>query len=76
MQGKVKWFSSEKGYGFISSKDVENDIYIHFSDIQMKGYKTLEEGDEVIFDYDAEHQKATNLRKITNSLEEDNTDIE
>ena len=42
----------------------------------MKGYKTLEEGDEVIFDYDAEHQKATNLRKITNSLEEDNTDTE
>ena len=35
MQGKVKWFSSEKGYGFISSSETEKDIYVHFSDLQI-----------------------------------------
>lgn len=76
MQGQVKWFSSEKGYGFISSSEVENDIYVHFSDIQMKGFKSLEQGDVVEFDYDSEMQKATNVTKITNSLEENNLDAE
>ena len=57
MQGKVKWFSSEKGYGFISSNEVEKDIYVHFSDIQMKGFKTLEENDVVEFDYDEDKSK-------------------
>lgn len=47
MQGKVKWFSSEKGYGFISSSEKEQDIYVHFSDIVMKGFKTLDENDIV-----------------------------
>lgn len=65
MQGKVKWFSSEKGYGFISSEEVENDIYVHFSDIQMEGFKTLEQNDTVEFDYDEEKQKAVNVRKIS-----------
>lgn len=75
MQGQVKWFSSEKGYGFISSKEVENDIYVHFSDIDMKGYKTLEEGELVQFDYDEEHQKALNVKKIADSLD-NNTEEE
>lgn len=65
MRGNVKWFSSEKGYGFISSDEIENDIYVHFSDIQMKGFKSLEKEDLVIFDYDAEKKKAVNVRKIT-----------
>lgn len=76
MQGQVKWFSSEKGYGFISSEEVENDIYVHFSDIQMQGFKSLEKGDNVEFDYDSENQKAVNVKKITNSLEDDNTESE
>ncbi len=76
MQGQVKWFSSEKGYGFISSSEVENDIYVHFSDILMKGFKSLEKGDMVEFDYDSEKQKATNVKKITSSLDIDNTDNE
>lgn len=76
MQGKVKWFKPEKGFGFISSEEVENDIFVHYSDIQMKGYKTLDQGDVVEFDYDLENQKALNVKKITNSLEEDNTDSE
>lgn len=77
VRGNVKWFSSEKGYGFISSDEIENDIFVHFSDIQMKGYKTLEENDIVLFEYDAEKKKAVNVRKITeesnveNNLERD-----
>lgn len=74
MQGKVKWFSSEKGYGFISSNEVEKDIYVHFSDIQMKGFKTLEENDVVEFDYDEEMNKAVNVHKI--SVSEDAKEIE
>lgn len=69
MQGQVKWFSSEKGYGFISCEEIENDIYVHFSEIQMKGYRTLEENDIVEFEYDAEMKKAVNVLKL--SISED-----
>lgn len=69
MQGQVKWFSSEKGYGFISCDEIENDIYVHFSEIQMKGYRTLEENDIVEFEYDAEMKKAVNVVKL--SISED-----
>ncbi len=65
MVGNVKWFSSERGYGFIQCDGIENDVYVHFSDIEMKGYKTLEKEEKVIFDYDEELQKAINVRKIT-----------
>lgn len=76
MQGKVKWFSSEKGYGFISSSEKEQDIYVHFSDIVMKGFKTLDENDIVKFDYDEEMNKAVNVHKISVSEENDKTKSE
>lgn len=76
MQGKVKWFSSEKGYGFISSSEKEQDIYVHFSDIVMKGFKTLDENDIVEFDYDEEMNKAANVHKISVSEENDETKSE
>lgn len=76
MQGKVKWFSSEKGYGFISSSEREKDIYVHFSDLQMKGFKTLEENDVVEFDYDEEMNKAVNVHKISVSEENNETESE
>ena len=76
MQGKVKWFSSEKGYGFISSSETEMDIYVHFSDLQMKGFKTLEENDVVEFDYDEEMNKAVNVHKISVSEEAEETESE
>ena len=76
MQGKVKWFSSEKGYGFISSSETEKDIYVHFSDLQMKGFKTLEENDVVEFDYDEEMNKAVNVHKISVSEENNETESE
>lgn len=72
LQGSVKWFSSEKGYGFISCDEINNDIYVHFSDIQMKGFKSLETNDSVIFDYDEEMKKALNVRKVT----EDESNVE
>ena len=49
MTGKVKWFNAEKGYGFIERED-RGDVFVHFSDIQSEGFKTLEEGQAVEFD--------------------------
>jgi CspA family cold shock protein len=49
MKGVVKWFDADKGYGFLSSEDGK-DIFVHFSAIQSEGYKTLQEGDQVVFD--------------------------
>ena len=48
MIGKVKWFNNNLGYGFIECKGLSY-IFIHYSNIQMKGYKTLKEGDTVNF---------------------------
>ena len=49
MRGTVKWFNSEKGYGFITGEDGK-DVFAHFSQIQSSGYKSLEEGQEVSFE--------------------------
>ena len=48
-QGTVKWFNPEKGYGFISQEGGE-DLFVHWSEIQMDGYKTLDEGALVEFE--------------------------
>jgi CspA family cold shock protein len=49
MEGKVKWFNAEKGYGFIERED-GSDIFVHFSAIQTEGFKTLAEGQRVEFE--------------------------
>ncbi len=49
MQGKVKWFNPEKGYGFIEVEEGK-DVFVHYSEIQEEGFKTLEEGQEVEFE--------------------------
>lgn len=47
--GTVKWFNAEKGFGFISIEG-EDDVFVHFSAIEMDGFKTLDEGQEVQFE--------------------------
>jgi cold shock protein len=47
--GTVKWFNAEKGYGFIEREDGD-DVFVHYSAIQLNGYRTLEEGQQVEFD--------------------------
>ena len=65
-QGTVKWFNSEKGFGFIAPSDGSPDVFVHFSAIQSQGYKTLDEGQNVEFDV-TQGQKglqAENVRPI------------
>jgi len=47
MKGKVKWFNEKKGYGFITTEDGK-DVFVHFSAIQGEGFKSLNEGDEIV----------------------------
>lgn len=63
--GTVKWFNSEKGFGFIS-QDNGDDVFAHFSQIQGDGFKTLDEGQQVTFDTEesARGLQATNINKI------------
>lgn len=49
LEGKVKWFNSEKGFGFIEVEG-QDDVFVHFSAIQGEGFKTLEEGQSVSFE--------------------------
>ncbi len=50
MTGTVKWFNAGKGYGFISNDEGGDDIFVHFSAIQVEGYKTLTDGQKVSFE--------------------------
>jgi len=48
--GTVKWFNAEKGYGFITLDEGGQDVFVHYSAIEMNGYKVLEEGQKVTFE--------------------------
>ena len=65
MKGTVKWFSADKGYGFIEKED-GGDVFVHFSAIQSDGFKTLNEGQQVEFDVvsGARGDQAANVRVI------------
>jgi len=65
MQGKVKWFNAEKGYGFLETEDGK-DVFVHFSAIQSEGFKSLEEGQSVSFDVveGARGPQAANVVKL------------
>ncbi len=63
MNGTVKWFNGEKGFGFITGEDGK-DVFAHFSQINKDGYKTLEEGEEVTFEL-AQGPKGPQAENIT-----------
>jgi len=64
-RGKVKWFSNQKGYGFITPENGK-DVFVHFSAIQGDGYKTLEEGMEVEFEIEngPKGEQATKVTRV------------
>ncbi len=66
MQGTVKWFNNTKGFGFITPSDGSKDIFVHFSEIDGGGYKTLRDGDSVEFEVQEEGKgpKATGVKII------------
>lgn len=65
MKGTVKWFNNQKGYGFISDEQ-GNDVFVHYSGLNMDGFKSLDEGVAVEFDVvdGAKGPQATNVIKI------------
>ena len=66
-KGIVKWFNEKKGYGFITPDDGGDDCFVHFSEIQGEGFKSLAEGDEVEFEIgkdDRGRAKALQVKKL------------
>jgi CspA family cold shock protein len=63
MQGTVKWFNESKGYGFITPEDGGSDLFVHFSEIQGEGFKTLHEGDQVSFE-EGQGQKGPQAKNV------------
>jgi len=63
--GRVKWFNEKKGYGFITKDDGE-DVFVHYSEIEMEGFKTLSENQEVTFELKEGPRglQATNVKPI------------
>ena len=66
-RGTVKWFNEKKGFGFITDPNVEGDIFVHFSAIQIEGFKTLQEGDQVEYELytDEKGSKARNVVRVS-----------
>ena len=64
--GTVKWFNDAKGYGFITPDDGSEDLFAHFSAINMQGFKTLKEGQKVSFDVvqGPKGKQASNIQKV------------
>ncbi len=63
-KGTVKWFNSDKGYGFISNEANGEDVFVHFSSIMSTGYKSLSEGQEVTFDTEVDPKNSRKFRAI------------
>lgn len=63
-QGTVKWFNSEKGYGFIANDEGGEDVFVHYSAIQSDGYKSLKEGQKVSFETEADPKNPNKLRAV------------
>ena len=67
LKGKIKWYNSKKGYGFIEREDKEKDVFVHASAVREAGLKFLNEGDELTFDveYAEKVPAAVNLQKTS-----------
>ena len=65
MRGTVKWFNNQKGYGFISDEQ-GNDVFVHYTGLNMEGFKSLDEGASVEFDVidGAKGPQAVNVTKL------------
>jgi len=65
-KGKVKWFNENKGYGFIQQESENQDIFVHYSDIEGDGFRTLSEGDAVEFEpfHGPKGLQAKKVRKV------------
>lgn len=63
-KGTVKWFNAEKGYGFLSNDEGGADVFVHFSAIQIDGYKTLSEGQKVEFEVEPDPKNSSKMRAI------------
>ncbi len=65
-KGTVKWFSDQKGYGFVTPEGGRKDVFVHYSALQGEGFKTLSEGDIVEFDITQgpKGEQAANVRKV------------
>jgi CspA family cold shock protein len=66
-RGTIKWFSDQKGYGFITPEGGKKDVFVHFSAIQGDGFKSLAEGQLVEFEVQngPKGEQATNVRKVS-----------
>ncbi len=62
--GTVKWFNADKGFGFITNDDGSDDVFVHFSAIQVDGFRTLNEGQKVTFDVESDPQNSSRMRAI------------
>lgn len=60
--GTVKWFSNDKGYGFIENEEGGDDLFVHFSSIEIDGFKTLKEGQKVTFDIEDDPKNSSKKR--------------
>ncbi len=68
MNGTVKWFNAQKGYGFITNDQGGEDVFVHFSSIVTDGFKTLEEGQKVTFDIEQDPKNSKKLRAANVTL--------
>ena len=64
MNGTVKWFNAEKGYGFITPDEGGDDVFVHFSAILADGFKTLSEGQKVEFESEPDPKNEAKLRAV------------
>ena len=64
MTGTVKWFNSQKGFGFLTNDEGGDDVFVHFSAIMSDGFKTLDEGQKVTFETEQDPKDSRKLKAV------------